>query len=1241
MDICFLLAKYKYHMNYKLILFIIIFFALKVPIFSFKYFKAFNILTNDILLVTDVGIIKYNIETDSQSLIVSYNNIINNDGSTLEFITVSQFSSDDGGYIICRINEYIYILSRDASFSFGNIILSELHGQYVEIIPYITKDSKKSFIIAYIDDNHKIALILHEININKIDDSKIIYQNLQSVKYNEQYIGTISLKSLSCKIMNSEIQQNILTCFITTSDNYCMNSISFDQDNNFTLIEVNKKEINVISSLISIDYGSNKDISLICFLNNGDFQCLKYYSKLKEWSNITTYLEGCDYYQFNRGLKYINEEHLIYCYPSNSKINYKILDNEYNIKNFNDKGNCSIDINNNCYYLYTSTLLYNKNENQYSIFTICSFMNGDAFRINNINDECELTVKDINSDLKTTINSIPISTSIIKVSPSIKPSSIYKSTMISSSINQKSSVITTAINQKSSMISTSINQKSSVITTTINQKSSMISTSINHKSSVTSSAINQKSSVISAYINHKSSMIFTNINTINKFSIMSKDNEIDFYEEGEVIKGKTNKTKEEIDLDSLIESIEIGKKYEIVGDDYNIRISPVNLIDTFNSTYVEFSICEQILRKEYNLSDNETITILQVEIDKLNENALTNQVEYEIYNSNKTRLNLSYCKDVKIKVNYEIKDPSLINKTMVSKFSNLGVDIFNNEDSFFNDICHPYSENDSDVILKDKVLDIYQNYSLCDNGCDYEEINIDLMTVICSCQIKTELNVKVSEPVFKTIIEDSFKNSNFGVILCYNLVFNLDYKRNIGFWIFLCLIFCNIILFIIYFIYGINSIKIYVFQEMRKNNYILNIGHSPPLRKTKKKSRTNVESHKGEAYNSSSNTNFLKDKHENKTKTIIEDIYKPNIKKKKTKKYNNNININNRINNKKENKMDKKIKIKNPIMIVNYTNKYYNFDEKMKSCNSIDKFNNYNKHFVTSGFETKVNNKNKVYSHKEEIEKKEYDEKCPGYYNLIQIDANNEKNNDPPESLYILNNYDFYTAVKFEKRSFWRIYYICILSTENVINTFIFKTHLEVQSLRLSLFIFSYTCDLALNAFFYLNEKISDKYHYQGNNLFLFTLVNNLTIDMVSTVSSYILVKLLNYLNNSKESIEKVFRHQEKKMRKDKKYKVKDKTIMKIYEQLNIIYKYLKIKIICYIFIDLIFLVFFLYYITAFCEVYKNTQISWLTDSFVSFLMSILVELFMSFICAVLYKISIKYKCKTLYIVVLFFYELG
>ena len=282
-----------------------------------------------------------------------------------------------------------------------------------------------------------------------------------------------------------------------------------------------------------------------------------------------------------------------------------------------------------------------------------------------------------------------------------------------------------------------------------------------------------------------------------------------------------------------------------------------------------------------------------------------------------------------------------------------------------------------------------------------------------------------------------------------------------------------------------------------------------------------------------------------------------------------------------------------------------------------------------------------IYSHKDEIEENEKNKKCPGYYNLIQISSKNEENNDPPDSLYILDNYDYECAIKYEKRHFWRIFYICFLSFENILNTFFFKTPLEIQSLRLILFFFSYISDLALNALFYLNQNISDKYHYQGDNLYLFSLLNNLTISISSTIFSYVLVKALNCLNNSKDSIEDLFRYHENIMRKDKKYKVSNDDIIKIYKNLDSIYRILKIKIVFYIIIEFILLLFFFYYITAFCEVYKNTQISWLSDSLVSFLMSILFEIAMSFLVASFYMISIKYRFKSLYSIVMFFYNLG
>ena len=113
---------------------------------------------------------------------------------------------------------------------------------------------------------------------------------------------------------------------------------------------------------------------------------------------------------------------------------------------------------------------------------------------------------------------------------------------------------------------------------------------------------------------------------------------------------------------------------------------------------------------------------------------------------------------------------------MISYYSELGIDIFDSKNSFFNDLCYPFSISNSDIILKDRVLDIYQNYSLCDNNCEYEKIDIENMSVICSCQIKSEINTQVSPPVFSEIVQDTFKDSNIGVIRCYKLVFNFDNK---------------------------------------------------------------------------------------------------------------------------------------------------------------------------------------------------------------------------------------------------------------------------------------------------------------------------------------------------------------------------------------------------------------------------------------------------------------------------------
>ena len=185
----------------------------------------------------------------------------------------------------------------------------------------------------------------------------------------------------------------------------------------------------------------------------------------------------------------------------------------------------------------------------------------------------------------------------------------------------------------------------------------------------------------------------------------------------------------------------------------------------------------------------------------------------------------------------------------------------------------------------------------------------------------------------------------------------------------------------------------------------------------------------------------------------------------------------------------------------------------------------------------------------------------------------------------------------------------------------------------------SYSCDLALNTIFYSNQNISDKYHYQGNNLFFFTLVNNLIQSFISSLVGLILVNVFQHMLDYRGNFEDIFRNEERKLRNDKKYKVNKETKKEIFDKLKKIFTNLKCKIIFFIIFEFIIMLFFYYFVTAFCEVYKSTQISWLQDFLSSFIFSFVGGLIESFVIAVFYFISLKYKSKVIYKISLLFYS--
>ena len=668
------------------------------------------------------------------------------------------------------------------------------------------------------------------------------------------------------------------------------------------------------------------------------------------------------------------------------------------------------------------------------------------------------------------------------------------------------------------------------------------------------------------------------------------------------------------------------------------------------STYIDFSNCEKILRDKNGLDESSILTVYQIEMDNPNEQSLINDVQYAVFDENKKKLDLSVCSNEQIDIYYQI-DPSKINATKINYYSQLGIDVFDLDGGFFNDICYSYSDGDSDMVLDDRVSDIYENYSICEDNCEYNMLNLTDNLVSCKCSVKTELVPEVKPPKLDTILRDTFTDSNLAVIKCYKLVFSFDNKlQNKGFIIFTVLVFLHIPFFIYYAIYNISSLSKFISSEMIKFHYgCQNQEMNPPQKlkkntiKNKKRSTDVIKLHKD-----TSECILGKNNLQEKSTSRIKMKSKTNLKKEKILSYLYNNNQNNLQNN---SDIDKK-----PLKSIK--NKLKKRKKSLKMKRKTSKFNNL-KHSPVLLVDYKVINKN-IISMKgknnlnstptfKEIKPKKEKKGQKGQkiklsskiYALIQMDANNGGYKTKPTGCdFILDNYDYEEAIKYDNRTFWRIFYISVLAKENIINIIFFKTPLDIQPLRFCLFIFCYSSDLAFNTIFFTKQNISDKYHYEGDNLFFFTMVNNLLQIVLSSVVGLILVNVFQHMIDSRGLYENIFKEEENKMRKNKNYKVSQETKAHIFEKIKKISSRLKIKVVFFIIIEFIIMLFFYYFVTAFCEVYKKTQNSWLYDFFSGFIISFAAEFGCCFLITICYLISVKYKKRFIYNLTIFFYNL-
>ena len=132
--------------------------------------------------------------------------------------------------------------------------------------------------------------------------------------------------------------------------------------------------------------------------------------------------------------------------------------------------------------------------------------------------------------------------------------------------------------------------------------------------------------------------------------------------------------------------------------------------------------------------------------------------------------------------------------------------------------------------------------------------------------------------------------------------------------------------------------------------------------------------------------------------------------------------------------------------------------------------------------------------------------------NIININLNKKNSYSIVSSSHILNIYTFEEEIKYDLRSICKIFYIYLLAKQAFFHAFLYSSPLSLFPLRLCLLIFIISSDLALNAIFYFDDKISEKYKL-AKSLFLFAFSNNLTVILLSTFIGFILLTLFKKLN--------------------------------------------------------------------------------------------------------------------------------
>ena len=721
----------------------------------------------------------------------------------------------------------------------------------------------------------------------------------------------------------------------------------------------------------------------------------------------------------------------------------------------------------------------------------------------------------------------------------------------------------------------------------------------------------QSSEVQSTEI-EKTNVILTNTKTFyeetNKISQGKEDNNTEkIYEKCNLEEIKNNNCPWDISNEQLKEMYKfikenlIKKNETIVIETGNVifEISTVNEqsnINNQNISNIDLGQCEVELKNKNNISESQSLIIFKIDIKSIDKKKT--YVQYEVYHpTTYAQLNMSVCQDLTIDI-YSPLSLSQLDSVTFHSLNVSGYNLYNPNDPFYNEICTPYTTiNGTDILLSDRKVDIFSksgNEALCQTGCELLYYDETYKKAKCNCKIKTKeensdlINgFKFDKKEIEQSFFDTLSNSNFLVLKCYKLAFDLEKllenKGRIMITLFLILF---LILLFVYCFTGNKKLNYYLGLIIKQKQKLKNKDFNKPL---KKKLIINSSQQKSELKRENNIMNNSSS-HLKKSKSlkIIED--------------NNNVNKKQNYNQIERNKNKKEDHTKNDI---------YNIKSKIRKKDMLfppKKKTNFNENSKNPLEHSKVINQNNIISinnnnnnekmnkqnfHKDNLIKSEklIFKNSNASLSIKQKDKDSENSsaekNRKTLTEYEINSLTYELALIKDKRTYLQYYWSLLKQKHLLLFTFLPVNDFNLSSLKISLFILSFSLYFTINGFFFNDESMHKIYKENG----AFNIICQIPQIIYSTFVSSIINLLLKTLSLSQKNILEI------KKKKNLQIAIKESKKTK---------HCLQIKFIIFFILSFFLLLFFWYFISCFCGVYKNTQKILIKDTLISFGLSML-----------------------------------